>query len=292
MFERATRNELQTLRRLSGRRSARTDAGLAVIEGPKAVFDLLADGLEPDAIYLSDDFVVRLDEHDEWAELTSLHGSVVRGAATGPLAQALDSKTPQGVAALVAMPSTPLDVVLDAARAGGLVLVADGLQDPGNVGAIIRVAEGSGCAGLIATSDSADPFGPKALRASAGSAFRVPIAIVERDELLSALSPASAASAANTEAAAAGSSAIAIWSADHGGIAAEDADLAAGGLLLLGSEGAGPSDQLSAIATGAIEIPLEGRIESLNVATAAAVLAFGAAAQRRSRRTPDSGAGE
>lgn len=282
MFERATRNELQTLRRLSGRRSARTDAGLAVIEGPKAVFDLLADGLEPDAIYLSDDFVDRLDEHDDWAELTSLHGSVVRVAASGSLAQALDSKTPQGVAALAAMPSTPLDVLLDDARAGGLVLVADGLQDPGNVGAIIRVAEGSGCAGLIATSDSADPFGPKALRASAGSAFRVPIAVVDREPLVSTLSVAASDSAGK----------IAVWAADHGGIAAEEADLASGGLLLLGSEGSGPSDELSAIATGAIEIPLEGRIESLNVATAAAVLAFGAAAQRRWRLARSSGAGE
>lgn len=282
MFERATRNELQTLRRLSGRRSARTDAGLAVIEGPKAVFDLLADGLEPDAIYLSDDFVDRLDEHDDWAELTSLHGSVVRVAATGPLAQALDSKTPQGVAALIAMPSTPLDVLLDTARDGGLVLVADGLQDPGNVGAMVRVAEGSGCAGLIATSDSADPFGPKALRASAGSAFRVRISVVDRDALAAELSVAAAGAAAPT----------AVWSADHGGITAEDADLATGGLLLLGSEGAGPSETLSALANGRISIPLEGRIESLNVATAAAVLAFGAAAQRRSRAARPSGAGE
>ena len=99
----------------------------------------------------------------------------------GVLAQVADAVTPQPLAAIISMRSADLGSL----EVAPLILVADRVGDPGNLGALVRVAEASGAAGLVLTGSCADPFGPKALRASAGSALRLPI--VELPDLLGAL---------------------------------------------------------------------------------------------------------
>jgi len=146
-----------------------------------------------------------------------------------------------------------------------LLIVASGVQDPGNLGAIVRVAEAGGATGMIAAAGSADPFGWKALRGSMGSALRLPLMVISGlptfDELrrrglrIIATSP-------------------------HRGQSLFDADLKGAIALVIGGEGSGlPSDQLSG-ADQVVTIPMRQPVESLNAAVTAALLVYEARRQR------------
>lgn len=139
----------------------------------------------------------------------------------------------------------------------GLVVICAGIQDPGNLGAIVRVAEAAGVSALITLPDSADPYGPKAVRGSMGSILRLPIFELES---LSALE---------------GFRLAALVPRD--GVDYRDADYSPPMAILLGREGAGLDPSLLAHAELTLSIPMLGKVESLNVATAAALVLFEAA---------------
>jgi TrmH family RNA methyltransferase len=140
----------------------------------------------------------------------------------------------------------------------------DRLQDPGNLGTIARVAEGAGAAGLALAPGTADPGNPKALRASAGALLRLPAVRVEdAGEFLNAAG-------------------LPVLTTDgSGGSCYDSADLRQPFVLVLGQEGAGVSAELADRADRRITIPMAGGLESLNVASACAVVLFEAARQRR-----------
>ena len=151
-----------------------------------------------------------------------------------------------------------------------LVLVIVGIQDPGNVGGLVRSAEGASATGALLTTGTADPFGWKALRGSMGSSFRLP--------LLRGLTTTEAVALCHdrglrTAAAVA-----------RGGVAPEDADLRGPLAVLVGSEAAGLPDEVAAEADLRLTIALAPDVESLNVGVAAGILLFEAARQRRSER--------
>ena len=151
-----------------------------------------------------------------------------------------------------------------------LVVVAVGLQNPGNVGAVLRAAEAAGASGAYLTAGTADPLSWKAVRGAMGSAFRLPhVRGISADEVLARLR----ARGVTTLAAVAGE-------AD----AYDAADLTRPVALLLGREADGLSAALAARADRRITIPMAGRAESLNVAVAAGVLLFEAARQRAQGR--------
>lgn len=175
-----------------------------------------------------------------------------------------DTTTPQGVAILAAQ---PLFVIEDLfAGESPLVVGLDGLQDPGNVGTILRSAEAAGASGVATTVGTAEPYGAKAVRASMGSAFRLPV--VRRAPLLElarAIRERGGRVVATTSTAP-----MAYTSFDWRGPA----------LLLVGGEGAGLSAEARALADAEVSIPLAGPVESLNAAMAATVILFEAARQR------------
>jgi TrmH family RNA methyltransferase len=173
-------------------------------------------------------------------------------------------KQPSGVAAIAQRPSTTLDRVLHARPS--LVLILSELQDPGNVGAIVRAAEGCGATGMVVTTGSADPFGWKALRGGMGSTFRLPIA--SRESLDAAVGRARAA----------GLRVIATTA--RGGTPLAACDLRAGCAILLGSEGPGLPDAVVEAADERLTIPMRAPVESLNVAISAALVLYEAARQR------------
>lgn len=142
------------------------------------------------------------------------------------------------------------------------VMVAHQLADPGNAGTIIRSAEAAGAQAVVFTPGSVDPFNPKVVRATAGSLFRVPVVVAE----LSALSA---------------SGLRVLATSSHHGTAYTDADLTGAVALVVGNEAHGVPDD--AAVDGWLTIPHAGAAESLNVAMAAAVLAFEVARQRRYR---------
>jgi TrmH family RNA methyltransferase len=172
--------------------------------------------------------------------------------------------SPTGVVASARRPAVVKSSILEPAPA--LVLAAIGLQDPGNAGAIIRSAAAAGATGVVLDEASADPWGWKALRASMGSAFHLPVL---RTRLLVNLI---------SEWRQAGIQVVA--TSPHGGTPMHQFDFRPPLALLLGGEGAGLSEDLLAGADARVSIPMRGGIESLNAAVAAAVLLYEAQRQR------------
>jgi TrmH family RNA methyltransferase len=175
--------------------------------------------------------------------------------------------SPTGVVASARVPSISSPAVLTPAPA--LVLAAAGLQDPGNAGAIIRSAAAAGATGVVLDELSADPWGWKALRASMGSAFHLPVV---RSRALAALIGDWRANGLQI-----------VATAPRGGVSMYDVDFTKPSALLLGGEGAGLADELLAFAHTRVSIPMHGNIESLNAAVAAAVLLYEAQRQRLRR---------
>jgi RNA methyltransferase, TrmH family len=187
------------------------------------------------------------------------------------------ASTPSGVVALAARPRHELASVLPPAVKNPFLCVAAGVQDPGNVGAIVRVAEAGGASGVIVTGNSADPYGWKALRGAMGSAFRLPVVREpDVDGVLSALRAAGVRVLATAPAAA----------QNGGGVISRrsfsDKPLTGACAFLLGGEGPGLPEAIIASADGVITIPMEPPVESLNVAVSAGLIIYEARRQRLS----------
>lgn len=170
-----------------------------------------------------------------------------------------------GVVAIAARRPASLDEIF--AGAPQLVLMLSGVQDPGNVGAIVRAADGCGATGVITGEGTADPFGWKALRGAMGSTFRLPV------------SPPGPLAPAIRRAKTSGLRVLATL--PRGGTFLPEADLRRPVAILLGAEGAGLPAELASLADGSLTIPMRREVESLNVAVTAALIVYEAARQRR-----------
>ena len=189
---------------------------------------------------------------------------VVAGS-DGVLAAVSSLRSPSTAVALARHHPPSVDDVL-ARGAHGCLIAPAGVQDPGNLGAIIRAADAAGAGGVVVAGASADPFGCKALRGAMGSTFRLPVAdACERSDL-----PERARRAGCTVLAA----------TPRNGRSMYDLDLTQPLLILIGGEGAGIEASLHAFADAAVSVPMAGGVESLNAAVAAAVLAYEARRQR------------
>lgn len=165
-----------------------------------------------------------------------------------------ETKTPQGVAASVRMPASPC-----VQQMRGSVLVLDGVQDPGNVGTMIRTAEAAGFGGVFLSSHSADAYAPKTVRASMGSIFRVPILRTDLQETLPALTRAG----------------YLLVSSELGGEPLLHTYHPSKPVaLVIGSEGKGVSAAVSSLVDIRVSLPMRGRVESLNAAVAAGILMY------------------
>jgi RNA methyltransferase, TrmH family len=240
----------------------RSDEPLRLLEGRKAVLDALPLGVVAE---LWAGAGLAADEHRGLAEAAERAGVALGAVSAQDVERVSETQSPQGVLALVRDTAEPLERLV--ARRG-LLLWLDGVQDPGNVGAVVRTAAAFGAAGLIAGAGTADPLGGKALRASAGLALRLPFARAAAGAVPPALA------GARREA----------WLLDREG---RDvfalADVPAGLVLLLGSEGGGPSPESRAAARETVGIPIRDGVESLNAA-----VAMGIALAVLTRRLPAS----
>lgn len=232
---------------------ARKDPGVFLIEGPKQLAEAVRSKLLIEAVAVE-------DANAHTAALGSLDLRATRFVQfAAPLMRGLaEVETPQGLLAIVARPQATSMWLADP-RA--FILILDGVQDPGNVGTLIRTAEAAGVSGVLLTRGCADPLSPKALRASAGSAFRLPfIGDLESEALLSLLPSGLPLAAAL--------------------VGPDAAPLFSGNLpplplaLALGSEGRGLSAGIEGAATVRLRIPLARDVESLNVAVAGGVAMF------------------
>lgn len=184
---------------------------------------------------------------------------------------AVETESPQGIAALIDPPGFALDEALRPGSSGSppLVLVAAALQDPGNLGTIVRSAEAFGATGLLALPGTVSLWNAKTLRASAGSAFRVPVVQEKSSAALAALAERNIAILA------------AVPVAGHpDAIPCSRYDLTRPVAILIGNEGSGLSQDLLDRADACLAIPTPGPVESLNAAVAASILLYEAARQR------------
>jgi TrmH family RNA methyltransferase len=185
------------------------------------------------------------------------------------LESALATETPQPVAALVEPPNWSWENILRPGRHKPLILLLAGLQDPGNLGAILRSAEAFGATGAVSLPGTVSAWNPKAVRASAGSVFRLPVLAVSERECLEELRNAGVATYATTV---------------NDAQPAESVDMTAPVAFIIGNEGSGVAEELAAKADNRITIPCPGPVESLNAAVAASVLLYEAARQRVAAR--------
>lgn len=172
------------------------------------------------------------------------------------LARLADTEHPQGIVAVIEPPVWELDRL--AVEADSVFMVLDGVQDPGNVGAVARTALALGASGMIALSGTADPTNPKALRGSMGALFRLPHAQATPEEFLVWVAAKK----------------IDLWNTTMDGAPVSTARRHGPIALLLGNEGAGVRPELAAQAGHSVSVPLKQGVESLNVAVAAGILLY------------------
>ncbi|MEO7429148.1 MAG: RNA methyltransferase [Acidimicrobiales bacterium] len=256
---------MQQLRRLSGRRAARLEEGAFVIEGPTLVREAVEAGLRLSQLFATSEADPAL------VARAAAAGAEVRLVPTDVLGRALDTVTPQGIAAIAPRIDVTVEVAVAAAGAGPLVLVLVDVNDPGNAGTLVRAAEAAGASAVLFCGGSVDPWNPKCVRASAGALFQVPVAIGgEAVAVLELLGQAGVRSAATVV---------------RDGTPYDEADLTGPLALLLGSEAHGLPAELTTAVDLRLSIPMSGRSESLNVAMAGSVLCFEALRQRRAAST-------
>ena len=224
-------------------RKGRRETGCFLVEGRKMVEEALASAFPVDAI---------LVDADRAAEF-SLPGHIpVFTMPSHVLAAVCDTKTPQGIAAVVRM----ADVQLTGSR----LVAMDGVQDPGNVGTIIRTADAAGFDGVILSTQCADVFSPKVLRATMGSIFRMGIRVT--DDLPGVLAQMVKEGAS------------VLSSQLDGEPFYQRSPLNERFVLVIGSEGNGVTDEVKAVATHKVKLPMRGGAESLNAAVAAGIMMY------------------
>ncbi len=214
-------------------------AGEIVIEGPKQVADAIGGGWRAIAVIERGGEAEHPPENVSGTAHLSLSAELFDAVA--------ETRATQGVMALFERPQFTLDMILR--QRESIVVALDGVQDPGNVGSIVRLAAAFDAAGVALLPGCADAFGPKAIRASAAAILTVPVVNVTAHDLIAARIPLFAAQQTANAAAVPSKNAI----------------------IVFGSEGSGVSKEIAQSATS-IAVPMSSRVESLNVATAAAIL--------------------
>ena len=242
------------------RETGRGGRGLAGIEGPNLLDEALRAGLRVQCVFAAQGSEQLLEAVPLPAETEILL------MPRAMLESALATQNPQPVAALVEPPDWTWAHLLDRhQKVVPLVVVLAGLQDPGNLGTILRSAEAFGADGVLCLPGTVCAWNPKAVRASAGSVFRLPLLTASTEDCFTRLREAG----------------VRIWTTTvHAAEPADLVDLAAPVALIFGNEGSGVSEELAAQADGAVTIPCPGAVESLNAAVAASVLLYEAARQR------------
>lgn len=263
----ATQAELQELRRLSRRRSSRSAAGEFLVDGPVLVAEALASPLSVRIVFVDES---NIDDERIAPVVARAHqlGVMMKSVPTGRLKKTLDLPAPQPMVATVAIPANDSTAAIEAAVQNnrpmlGLIEV----QDPGNVGTMIRVAEAAGYSLVFVSEGSVDVFNPKTVRATAGALFRMPVLTgVAIDDFLAQVQQRGVPMHSTII---------------HAGRSPEDLPLSETHLILIGSEAHGLPEDLASF--DPVSIPMEGNVESLNAAVAAAVICFESARQRRHR---------
>ncbi len=236
-----------------------TDDLHCALDGVKIIEEAIRSGWKLKAVFFAESARERagklLPQLGSHTETLLLPDEIFRGAVM--------TETPQGIAALVRIREHSLAEMLQQEKP--LIVVAAGLQDPGNLGTIIRSAEAFGASGLVAVEGTVNPFNPKVIRASAGSVFRLPLLKTNSTSTLSAIRDHGLRVLATSS---------------HKSMPLQEADLTGPVAIVIGNEGAGVSRELLARADQSIGVPHSPKVESLNAGIAASIVLYECARQR------------
>ena len=256
MITSTSNQQIKNLLQLQKKSKVRKEQGIFVVEGVRMFREAPADWIIK--TYVSQEFLKK----EEASVLKGREYEIVEDRVFKTMS---DTMTPQGILAVVKQPSNNLETLLDASAPFFMVL--ENIQDPGNLGTILRTAEGAGVTGILMSRDTVDIFNPKTIRSTMGSVYRVPFLYVEDIcEIVRELK----------------NKGICTYAAHLKGTGSYDEqDYTKGTAFLIGNEGNGLTDQLADLADTYIRIPMYGQLESLNAAVASAVLMYETQRQRR-----------
>ena len=239
-----------------------------VVEGPRMVVEAPVESLK--AVYVAESYEKNIENQITLQELKikcdQAHATY-EVVADNVFKSVSDTQTPQGIMAVVAMPEYAMEQLLDGEKTHLLIL--ESIQDPGNLGTMIRTGEGAGITGVIMNKTTVDLFNPKTIRSTMGSIYRVPFYVTE--DLKSTMAELQ-------------EKGVALYAAHLKGEHSydeEDYTKACG--FLIGNEGNGLSDEIANLANTYIKIPMEGKVESLNAAISATLLMYETNRQRRKK---------
>lgn len=237
---------------------ARLSGGMVAIEGDHLLAEALRSGMVLKTVFMSDQRMVPKIV-PQGVEVLRLTEDVFQSV--------VETQSPQGVAALIV---PPVPVLEDVMVGTPLILIAAGLQDPGNMGTLVRSAEAFGATGVLATPGTVSAWNQKALRASVGSVFRMPVVSVALDDIAALKGRGVRLLAA-------------VGTDDYGAKPAQDVDFTRACAVMIGNEGAGLAAEWMELADGQVTIPCPGAVESLNAAVAGSLLLYEASRQRSSQ---------
>jgi TrmH family RNA methyltransferase len=275
----AAQNEVESrLRRVTSRQNAlvkelrraftqdESSEGSAGVEGVRLMEEAIRSGLRFQAVFFSESGRAHaarlLDQIASQVEVLLLPDDV--------FSSAVNTETPQGVAALVKLRPAKFEDVLEQIPSAPLLLGVAGIQDPGNLGTIIRSAEAFGVRAVLLGEKTVSHINPKAVRASAGSLFREPLIRLKLAESIPLLKQHGVRVLATSS---------------HKGKPLNEADSTGAAMIVIGNEGAGVPQEVLALADERITIPHSERVESLNAGIAASILLYEAARQRNKKLT-------
>ncbi|MET7302151.1 RNA methyltransferase [Embleya sp. NPDC005575] len=271
----STRSPRVAAARRLAKRAFRARERLFLAEGPQAVREAVALPGTLRELYITFEVAERYPDLVAGAHQARVPVFTATDEVVGAISQTV---TPQGVVALCRFVDVPLESAM-AARPD-LVAVLANVRDPGNAGTVLRAADAAGAEAVVLTDASVDPYNPKAVRASVGSLFHLPVVTGARiEDTIAALRAAG----------------LRILAADGAGDADLDGELDAGGLdgptaWIFGNEAWGLPEETRALADAVVRVPIHGRAESLNLATAAAVCLYASARAQRGHGGCRSGA--
>lgn len=227
-------------------------------------------------VYISETFLKKCEKEHDVVLMEILNRTGYEVFTDEVFKKVSDTQTPQGVLCVLSMPHYELTEQIDAwladAKNAPLIMMLENLQDPGNLGTILRAGEGAGVNGIIMTRQTADLFNPKVIRSTMGSIYRVPFFIV--DELGETIGMFK-------------KKGVVVYAAHlDDSVDYDEPDYTNPTAFLIGNEGNGLKRETADLATQYIKIPMAGQVESLNAAVAATILMYEAARQKRVRQKP------
>lgn len=260
MITSSSNQQMKNIAALLKKAKERKKQGVFVVEGKKMIKEAPKEWVQK--VYLAE----RLWKTGEMQELIEAYAcEIVADTVFDAIA---DTKTPQGVLALVTIPTYPLESLLKKEQTHLLVL--ESIQDPGNLGTMLRTGEGAGVSGILMNQTTVDLFSPKTIRSTMGSIYRVPYYVTENlTDTLAALKKQQ----------------ITLYAAHLKGAVAYDAPdyTRTGTAFLIGNEGNGLTEEVADCADVRIKIPMAGQVESLNAAISASLLMYEVQRQKRAK---------